>query len=251
MEKRLYFKVKTTGLDVMSDHIVNVDVLTTDNEGRILNKITRNILLPEGVEMSDEICAHNMMTNDVLRMTGIPFEQFMNEFKILADDCDTLVTYNGESFDMRIFYEQCKRYGINPIIHKYQSIDLFRVYKENTLFDFTSVFNALVGGDKIEGINRFTQKEIPNVMSILEMHTLMIIRGFEINPIVVISLDGSLRKNENGEIVFARGKHANELLTVVFKNDLNYIKYMLENHFYDDITAFTIKTAYKNWQSAK
>jgi hypothetical protein len=88
-------------------------------------------------------------------------------------------------------------------------------------------------------------------MSILEMHTLMIIRGFEINPIVVISLDGSLRKNENGEIVFARGKHANELLTVVFKNDLNYIKYMLENHFYDDITAFTIKTAYKNWQSAK
>lgn len=248
MNKTLFFKVKTTGLDVVNDRIVNIHLIYLNDVN--IDEINVNILLPDNIRMSERMCELNQITNEELKATGIMFTDFMNKYGCILNDCENIVTFNGERFALRVFYEMCKRYGVNPIIHEKKSIDLMRVYRDNVPHSFWSIYSVLENSCQIncEPVDKTTSFTAANLMG---MYDMMLTYKFNIRPVSIVSLDGTLIENENGEVVFNIGKFKGRNIEEILDEDRTYIAWMVSTGMCDDITSRTFVNAFEKKESRR
>ena len=227
--------VETTGLNPKEDFIIQLAVSKFSKETMAVVESKIWIVKPaHQYTISPQALAVHGITRDIIELEGIYFKDIAPIFFKMIEDAD-LLTYNGNTFDIKFLNEECKRWGLSlPIIDKnfydafamecrFHPRNLSAVYKSYTGKDLEDAHNALAD------VNA-TIEVFKNQMSTFNI-TFDEIDTWEENKL--LTPDGSIRNaaapGEEMMIVFAVGKYKDSEFMDVTKKDPGYIKWFMEN----------------------
>jgi DNA polymerase-3 subunit epsilon len=227
--------IETTGLNPKEDFIIQLALAKFKKDTYEITEQKKWYIKPaHQYTISPSAQAVHGLTKEFIEENGIYFKEIASEFFEIIRDAD-LLTYNGNSFDVKFLYEECKRWNLElPINDKvfYDSFsmecrfsprNLSSVYKNYTGKDLEDAHDALV--DVMGTITVFERQ--------MKFHKLEYdeIDNWQENSL--LSPDGTIRNaaapGEELKIVFAVGKYKDSEFMEVTKKDPNYIKWYMEN----------------------
>lgn len=230
MSNLIYFKVDTTGTDISTDRVVLISALKVEGEERTS---FHRYILPKGEwKMSPEATEVNGITEDFIRENGEdPVKVFteFNEFISSPKGFD-LVTFNGLNFDIRILHLDYYRNGVQFTATYHRMFDMYEIESRNNRNDFTSTYLRHVGIDKDTVTGNKPMKTPENLEKLFwrmsNDYTKEEILG-EFKP-VILDLTNLYRADNNGDLVFVRGKHYGEKVCDVILSDQEYILFLFK-----------------------
>ena len=226
-----FIDLKTTGINVSSDRIVEIAIvkIAVDGGKTVKRKIVNpTIPIPQGA-----IDVHGI-TNE-MASAAPTFKEVANEIKQFIEGCD-IGGYNSNRFDIPLLVEEFLRCDINIEIEDRKMVDVQKVYhlmEQRTLsaaykfycnkelegahgaeVDATATFEVLEAqiekysqiGNSVESILKFTGEEI-----IVDFSRRFIM--------------------ENGIEIFNFGKHKGKPVTQVLKEEPQYYDWMMRGDF--------------------
>lgn len=227
--------VETTGLNPKEDFIIQLALAKFKKDTYEITEQKKWYIKPaHQYTISPQAQEVHGLTKEFIDANGIYFKEIAQEFFDLIKDAD-LLTYNGNSFDIKFLYEECKRWNLElPINDKvfYDSFsmecrfnprNLATVYKNYTGKDLEDAHDASV--DVMGTIAVFERQ--------MKFHKLGYdeIDNWQENSL--LSPDGTIRNTaapgEELKIVFAVGKYKDSEFMEVTKKDPSYIKWYMEN----------------------
>lgn len=244
--KILCLDIETTGLDKLSDHIIQLSYEIYDfNENKTLkeyNKIIRP--MDENFTISDEAFKKHRFTKEFILENGIDIKYAIQSLSHDISQCDALLTYNGNSFDLVFISEYCKRYKIDfnipssmvcydsyVIEQKLNPRTLEAVYKRYTGNELLGVHNAMVD---IKATIDIFKKQI----ELTELND---------SEYELLSMSGFVGYDKDRNIIFTSGKYKNKIISDIIKSDPRYISWVFENILKDELnTKKKIIEEYKN-----
>jgi DNA polymerase-3 subunit epsilon len=227
--------VETTGLNPKEDFIIQLALAKFKKDTYEITEQKKWYIKPaHQYTISPSAQAVHGLTKEFIEENGIYFKEIASEFFEIIRDAD-LLTYNGNSFDVKFLYEECKRWNLElPISDKvfydafsmecrFNPRNLSSVYKNYTGKDLEDAHDALV--DVMGTITVFERQ--------MKFHKLEYdeIDNWQENSL--LSPDGTIRNaaapGEELKIVFAVGKYKDSEFMEVTKKDPSYIKWYMEN----------------------
>lgn len=238
MEQNKYivcWDVETTGLNPKEDFIIQLAAVKFDKCTFEEIASRKWYIKPAHVyTISPSAQAVHGLTKEFIDANGVYFKDISEDFFDLIKDAD-LLTYNGNTFDVKFLNEECKRWGIElPIYGKrfYDSFamecrfhprNLSQVYKnytEKELEDAHDAFNDV----------RATLEIFKHQLKKFNLNYTDIDNWSENN---LLTPDGTIRNagapGEPLRIVFAVGKYKDSEFMDITKKDPGYIKWYMEN----------------------
>ena len=227
--------VETTGLNPKEDFIIQLaSSKFIKDTFEIIESKNWYIKPVHNYNISKSAMEVHGLTKEFIDANGVYFKEIAQEFFEFIKDAD-LLTYNGNSFDIKFLYEECKRWNLDlPITGKnfYDSFSMeckFRprnlssVYKNYTGEDLSDAHNAL---SDVNATIKVFQKQIESFALSFDD-----IDYWREN--ILLTPDGSIRNaaapGEEPRIVFAVGKYKDSEFMEITKTDPNYIKWYMEN----------------------
>lgn len=111
------FDTETTGLNVESDHIIQVGAVLWDTKAPIKKakmKLDALITLPSHADIDPKASDVNGITREDLDKYGRSFESVMTELHAMFSKAEFVVAHNGNLFDRPIYRANCNRYSVAP-----------------------------------------------------------------------------------------------------------------------------------------
>ena len=227
--------VETTGLNSKEDSIIQLAAIKFHkNSFKVVDSKCWYIKPAHAYTISPQAQEVHGLTKEFIDANGVYFKDIAQEFFSMIEDAD-LLTYNGNSFDIKFLNEECKRWNLTlPIAGKkfydafsmecrFSPRNLSEVYKRYTGEEILDAHDAL--GDVRATIAVFNKQ--------LETHGLTYdeIDNYQENNL--LTPDGTIRNaaapGEETKIVFAVGKYKDSEFMEVSKKDPGYIKWYMEN----------------------
>ena len=230
----LAWDVETTGLSPREDFIIQLAAARFDKTTGEVVKTNKWYIKPaHAYEISPKAQEVHGLTKEFIEENGKYFKDVAPEFFEMMEDAD-LLTYNGNSFDVKFLYEECKRWGLEfPVLGK-KCFDAFSMECRLTPRTLSAVFEKYMGyqfedahdalSDVLATVKVFQAQIANNNLAYDE------IENWEENNI--ITPDGTIRYNQPGDekiIVFAVGKYRDCEFMDVCKKDPGYIKWYMTN----------------------
>jgi len=225
LEDVLVVDVETTSTDVTTARIVEIGACRLDGTGEV------SLLVHPGIPIPAEATEVHGITNE--DVTPAPaFEAIAGRIQKLIDRASAIAGYNSRDFDCAVLDAELRRAGRAGIPDELPDLDAFRVWQ------------AIEGRTLADAVARFGSLEA----NTLEMHrassdalaTASVIMGMadrfrlSIDSMVELTRDeravdraGKFRYDDDGEIVFAFGKHCDRLA----KRHGEYLRWMLGADF--------------------
>ena len=227
--------VETTGLNPKEDFMIQLAVSKFSKETMEIVESKKWYVKPaHNYTISPQAQAVHGLTKEFIEANGVYFKELAPEFFKMIEDAD-LLTYNGNTFDIKFLNEECKRWGLPlPIIGKnfydafamecrFHPRNLSAVYKTYTGKDLEGAHDALA--DVHATIDVFKYQLQTQGVTFDEIDT------WQENNL--LTPDGSIRNaaaaGEELRIVFAVGKYKDSEFMEISKKDPNYIKWYMEN----------------------
>lgn len=226
---------ETTGLNSKEDFIIQLAALKFDKETGSFKDGKKWYIKPaHAYVISQKAQEVHGITKDFLEENGRYFKDVIPEFFEMIKDAD-LLTYNGNTFDIKFLNEECKRWGIDLPISGKKFYDAFamecrlnprslgEVYKKYTGEELDGAHDAL--NDVIGTAKVFLAQMENNGLTYDD------IDGWNENNL--LTPDGTIRNaaapGEDLMIVFAVGKYRDSEFMEVARKDPSYIKWYMEN----------------------
>lgn len=227
--------VETTGLNPKEDFIIQLAVAKFSKDTYEVIKSKKWYIKPaHQYTISPQAQEVHGLTKEFIDANGIYFKEIAQEFFELIKDAD-LLTYNGNSFDIKFLHEECKRWNLDlPITAKnfYDSFsmecrfnprNLAAVYKNYTGEELEDAHDAL---SDVMGTVKVFQKQMETFGLTYDE-----IDCWQEN--LLLTPDGTIRNaaapGEELKIVFAVGKYKDSEFMEVTQKDPSYIKWYMEN----------------------
>jgi DNA polymerase-3 subunit epsilon len=226
---------ETTGLNPKEDFIIQLACAKFDKVSGDIIKTNKWYIKPaHSYTISPKAQEVHGLSKEFIDANGVYFKEIVPEFFEMMKDAD-LLTYNGNSFDIKFLNEECKRWGIELPIYGKKFYDAFSmecrfnprnlsaVFKKYMGYEFEDAHDAL--GDVLATIEVFKAQ--------LKTHELNYedIDQFQENNL--LTPDGTIRNaaapGEDIRIVFAVGKYRDSEFMEVSRKDPSYIKWYMEN----------------------
>lgn len=241
--------VETTGLNPKEDFMIQLAVSKFSKETLEIIESKKWYVKPaHNYTISPQAQAVHGLTKGFIEANGVYFKEIAPEFFKMIEDAD-LLTYNGNTFDIKFLNEECKRWGLPlPIVGKnfydafamecrFHPRNLSAVYKTYTGKDLEGAHDALA--DVHATIDVFKHQLQTQGVTFDE------IDAWQENNL--LTPDGSIRNaaaaGEELRIVFAVGKYKDSEFMEISKNDPSYIKWYMEN-IASDYTKDVLKKYY-------
>lgn len=241
--------VETTGLNPKEDFMIQLAVSKFSKETMEIVESKKWYVKPaHNYTISPQAQAVHGLTKEFIDANGVYFKELAPEFFKMIEDAD-LLTYNGNTFDIKFLNEECKRWGLPlPIVGKnfydafamecrFHPRNLSAVYKTYTGKDLEGAHDALA--DVHATIDVFRHQLQTQGVTFDEIDT------WQENNL--LTPDGSIRNaaaaGEPLKIVFAVGKYKDSEFMEISKKDPNYIKWYMEN-IASDYTKDVLKKYY-------
>ena len=227
--------VETTGLNPKEDFMIQLAVSKFSKETMEIVESKKWYVKPaHNYTISPQAQAVHGLTKEFIEANGVYFKEIAPEFFKMIEDAD-LLTYNGNTFDIKFLNEECKRWGLSlPIVGKnfydafamecrFHPRNLSAVYKTYTGKDLEGAHDALA--DVHATIDVFKHQLQTQGVTFDEIDT------WQENNL--LTPDGSIRNaaaaGEELRIVFAVGKYKDSEFMEISKKDPSYIKWYMEN----------------------
>lgn len=227
--------VETTGLNPKEDFMIQLAVSKFSKETMEIIESKKWYVKPaHNYTISPQAQAVHGLTKEFIEANGVYFKELAPELFKMIEDAD-LLTYNGNTFDIKFLNEECKRWGLPlPIVGKnfydafamecrFHPRNLSAVYKSYTGLDLEDAHDALA--DVNATIEVFKNQVIKHGVTFDEIDT------WQENNL--LTPDGSIRNTaaagEELRIVFAVGKYKDSEFMEITKKDPGYIKWYMEN----------------------
>ena len=251
MSNLIYFKVDTTGTDLANDRVVLISALKV--EGNERTNFHRYILPKGDWSMTKEATDINGLTEEFIRKNGedpvTVFTDF-NEFISSPNGFD-LVTFNGLNFDVRILDIDYSRYGMVFSATYHRMFDMYDIEARNNRNDFSSTYLRHVGIDKDTVTGKKPDKTPENLEKLFwrmsKDYTKDEILG-DFKP-MILDLSNLYRVDNNGDLVFVRGKHYGERVCDVILKDPNYILFLFKDIVSEESKKIIINEYERNKKS--
>jgi DNA polymerase-3 subunit epsilon len=241
--------VETTGLNPKEDFMIQLAVSKFSKETMEIVESKKWYVKPaHNYTISPQAQAVHGLTKEFIDANGVYFKELAPEFFKMIEDAD-LLTYNGNTFDIKFLNEECKRWGLPlPIVGKnfydafamecrFHPRNLSAVYKTYTGKDLEGAHDALA--DVHATIDVFRHQLQTQGVTFDEIDT------WQENNL--LTPDGSIRNaaaaGEPLKIVFAVGKYKDSEFMEISKKDPSYIKWYMEN-IASDYTKDVLKKYY-------
>jgi DNA polymerase-3 subunit epsilon len=227
--------VETTGLNPKEDFMIQLAVSKFSKETMEIVESKKWYVKPaHNYTISPQAQVVHGLTKEFIEANGVYFKELAPEFFKMIEDAD-LLTYNGNTFDIKFLNEECKRWGLPlPIVGKnfydafamecrFHPRNLSAVYKTYTGKDLEGAHDALA--DVHATIDVFRHQLQTQGVTFDEIDT------WQENNL--LTPDGSIRNaaaaGEPLKIVFAVGKYKDSEFMEISKKDPSYIKWYMEN----------------------
>lgn len=227
--------VETTGLNPKDDFIIQLAASKFNKTtGETVEEKSWYVKPAHKYEIAKGATEAHGLTKEFIEANGVYFKEVAPEFLEMIKDAD-LLSYNGNSFDIKFLNEECKRWNIELDIENKMFYDAFSMECRFAPRNLSTIYSKYTGREMEDAHNALADvratKEI--FMRQMETHNLTYsdINEFEENQL--LTPDGSIRNaaaaGEEMVIVFAIGKYKDSEFMSVYKSDPNYIKWYMEN----------------------
>ena len=227
--------VETTGLNPKEDFILQLAAtkFAKDTFERIESK-KWYIKPAHNYTISPQAQAVHGLTKEFIDANGIYFKEVASEFFKMIEDAD-LLTYNGNSFDIKFLNEECKRWNLQLPITGKKFYDSFAMECRFTPRNLSAVYKNYTGEELQDAHDALADVNatVTVFQKQFEKHELtydMIDTWTENN---LLTPDGTIRNagapGDDLVIVFAVGKYKDSEFMQVAKTDPGYIKWYMEN----------------------
>lgn len=233
----VFFDLETTGLDINTARIVEIAMLKVFPDGSRDSFLTRvNPGIPIPVEATK---VHGINNFDV--MDKPHFEEIAHDIKTIIDDSD-MAGYNLVKYDLPILVNELKRAGIAYSTENVRVVDVFSIFKKMERRDLTAAYRyycdkELVGAHsalkdtqatlEIFGAQLNRYNDLPRNMD--DLHKFCDPRDERF-----VDMDKKFIW-QNGEAAFTFGKFKGQLLRNVVKTDREYLAWMVQQEFSDEV----------------
>lgn len=228
----VFFDLETTGLNIVTDRIVEISYLKVWPNGKEESKTRR--INPEMPIPAISTAVHGITDADVASCPT-----FKEVAKTIAADfkgCD-LAGYNSSRFDVPLLVEEMLRAGVDFDISRRKQIDVQTIFHKMEQRTLSAAYRfycekELDNAHSAEADTRATYEvlksqldrysNLPNDMGALAEFT-----TYNNN----IDLAGRIIKDEQGRAVFNFGKHKGKLVFDVFATDFGFYDWMQKGEF--------------------
>lgn len=224
-----FFDLETTGLSTTSDRIVELALIRVSPQGDVLERVRR---FNPGIPIPPEASAiHGITDEDVADEP--PFSAVARSLVELLDNCD-LGGFNIRRFDLPMLLAEFKRAGVPFSVAGRRLIDAQTIFHREEPRDLSAAARFYLGRE---------HREAHSALGDIRTSAAVLSAQLERYPGVPRDLDGlhaycdevSPFQTEvdrwfldrDGELVFRRGKHRGELLSLVARSAPDYLQWML------------------------
>ena len=231
----LCWDVETTGLNAKEDSIIQLAAVRFNKiTGEFIDGKKWYIKPAHAYEISPAAQAVHGLSKEFIEANGVYFKDVAPEFFAMMEDAD-LLTYNGNSFDIKFLYEECKRWEIEfPIVDK-RCYDAFAMECRLNPRNLSAVYKKYIGED-LDGAHDALNDVIATCKVFLAQmerngYTYEVIDEWNENNL--LTPDGTIRNTagpgEEMRIVFAVGKYKDSEFMDITRKDPSYIKWYMDN----------------------
>lgn len=226
---------ETTGLNSKEDFIIQLACIKFEKDGgNVLEEKSWYIKPAHDFTISPKAQEVHGLSKDFILENGKYFKDISSEFFNMISDAD-LLTYNGNSFDIKFLNEECKRWGLDLPISNKMFYDAFAMECRFSPRDLSSVYKTYTGKDLEGAHDALNDVRATKDVFLAQMKqrglTYDDINEFQENKL--LTPDGTIRNSaspgEDMRIVFNVGKYKDSEFMDVAKKDPSYIKWYMEN----------------------
>ena len=243
----VFFDLETTGVNVTQDRIVELSMVKTMPDGRVLDKTMR--LNPERPIPVESSLIHGIYDEDV--KDAPIFKNVARELLQFLDGCD-LAGYNVIRFDVPVLVESFARVDIEFDISSRKLVDaqkIFHLMEKRTLAAAYEFYcnKTLEGAHGAEADTRATIEVLQAQVDRYLDKTVLDMKGNELGKIRddvaalhkvsvanMVDLAGRMSFNDDGVEVFNFGKHKNKPVSEVLQKEPNFYDWMMKGDFPQD-----------------
>lgn len=238
----VFFDLETTGLNLVSDRIVELSYYKLYPNGASESKTYRvrptQILLGQEVTMpisADATAVHGIHDEDVADCPT--FREIASEIAAVMRDCD-LAGYNSNRFDVPLLAEEFMRAGMDIDFKKMHLIDVFTIFQKQEPRNLTAAYKFYCGKNledahSANGDVRATYEvlmaqldkyeDVPPTIPELEIYT----QGSQ----KMADFAGRIIYDEEGVECFNFGKYKGMRIRDVFRRDTGYYGWLKTGEF--------------------
>lgn len=236
-----FLDCETTGVSPYDDRIIEITIVRSgdpygDPVERLAQRVFPDMPIPES---ATEI--HGITDADVVDCPY--FAQIAEDVeKILRDD-PIIVGYNSRSFDIPLIDAELRRCGSDGLpkddmgVISTREVDLFLVWRECEKRTLVTAIERFVGKEHEQAHSSEADTDIlPDLMSGMALDFKIDLEKMQeiTAPADVIDRDGKFKKDDNGKVVFAFGKHDGDRVAA----NIGYIQWMVKQDFPPDTKAW-------------
>jgi len=224
--------LESTGTDTITDRIVEVAILTLRPDGTEEPFETR--VNPQRSIPPAATAVHGITDSDV--RVAPTFAELAPDLVRRLADCD-LAGFGIAGFDLPLLCVECVRAGVPFALAGRSVLDalaVFRRYEARTLSAAVAFYlgrshtgahaaaaDAQVAVEVLdEQVGRYGLPTTPAALH---------------KDLIEVDIAGKFRRDENGAVVFAFGKHTGRSLADVARTDSNYLTWVLTRPFLSDM----------------
>lgn len=227
MNRKIFaFDLETTGVDVETARIVEIGYAIIDADMRVIaqnaSRINPCVAIPK--EASD---VHGICDDDV---TDAPkFGQVARALASHIAECDYILTFNGDSYDVPLLIAEFNRIGLpSPFSEKHKFIDALSIERALVRFTLSDVFLRRVGF-----LMQNAHSALDDVLATVAIFEAQIkdrdfgSDGYKKN--LDMQQFSKIAKNDDGDVVFRVGKHKGKGVLDVITTDKSYLEWFGKN----------------------
>jgi DNA polymerase-3 subunit epsilon len=241
----VFFDLETTGINLVSDRIVEISLLTVYPNGKEEQKTYR--VNPEMPIPAESTAIHGITNEDIKDCP--PFKELAQKLANDLEGCD-LAGFNSNKFDIPLLAEEFLRAGVDFDLKKRKFIDaqvIFHKMEQRTLSAAYKFYcnKELIGAHGAHADTLATYEVLKAQLDKYQGAKFVDAHGKTSEPIVndidILSkfsshtnnadLAGRIIYNEKGQEVFSFGKYRNVTVEDVFAKDPAYYSWMMNGDF--------------------
>ena len=227
----VFFDLETTGINIISDRIVEISYLKVMPNGEEFSKtykINPEIPIPEKASL-----VHGIYDADVADCPT--FKEIAKTLAQVFEGCD-LAGYNSNRFDIPLLAEEFARADVDIDLSKRKFVDVMVIYQKMEQRTLSAAYKFYCDKDleNAHSADADTRATYEVLKAQLDFYPQLENDVEALSKMVHnrnVDLAGRIIYNENGEEVFNFGKHKGQRVADVFRKDLGYYDWMMKGEF--------------------
>lgn len=241
----VFFDLETTGTNPSTDRIVEISLIKVMPDGREMehsHRINPGIPIP-----ASSTAIHHITDADVANEPK--FSDIAAKLNKWLEGCD-MAGYNSNKFDVPLLMEEFKRAGIPFDTSGRRFVDVQNIFYAMEPRTLVAAYRFYCGKD-LEGAHSATcdtHATYEVLMSQLDRYEDLqndVEKLSKIGQKRTLDLAGRIAEDENGNPVFNFGKYKGQKVEDVFKRDIGYYSWMMQEEFPQNTKDVITRLRYK------